>query len=193
MSSEEYYDTLVKITEAQIGVKDASVAVSKAQQENIIGYFGMALQVGNVASSLIMLNMHMKLLTGLTIGQTIATWAAAVAESAHAAAIWLKAHAMVVVMALTGVGLLVIAGLLAAAAAASASVSGIQAKAGRGMQMGGIIPETGWYYMHQYERVQRANASIGANITINVYGKDAKASAKTIGEELSTLRRRGVI
>jgi hypothetical protein len=189
-SSEEYYDTLIKLTEAQGALKLASDGVSKAQTENIVGYVGMGLQVSGLFANIVFMLPHLRLLTQLINAQTIATGLATVASYAHAAALWLVASAAAVAKAFLAPEILIPA--VVAGGLAVAWIASQQAK--KGMATGGIVPTTGWYYLHQQEHVQKAGSSAGgSNITFNIYGKDARETATTISGELSALRRRGVI
>lgn len=198
-TTEEYLNAQIALNKAITDEKDRRNELNKAQQENIIGYAGMALQMADIAARSITLILHLRVLRALTVGQTAATWSATAAEYAHTAALWLKAKAAAVVQAMTGNIPLLIAGGIAAGATI-AWIASEQTKARRGMQIGGMVPETGWYYAHKGEAylpvdlLRSLSMTRTTQITIHVHGARAPhETADAIKQELHALRMRGVI
>lgn len=143
-SGKDYYDLQMQLITAQQDEKKARADLSRAQQENIVGYVGMALQVNDILSRIISLDYHttvfgatLKFLkkyqdafnissaigTALkwesvksSVASALATTHETAADAAHTAALWLKAKALAVVHALTphGWAILAVAGAIAA-------------------------------------------------------------------------------
>lgn len=192
-TGEEYINVQIRLNQAKAEAKRASQDLAHAQQENIVGYVGMGMQVmgfiGNLAqlhqSYVIMQGMH-----GTTIGLL---GAETVARYATAAATWIQAKAQATLTALTPfVGPFLVAAGIAAAATAVAWM-----EQQRSMQKGGTVEETGLYYLHRGEYVipPRSQALRSVQITNNIYGATSpEETAREIERKtVNALRRRGVI
>jgi len=64
-------DLTLKLSKAQSEVAGAQRDVSKAQQDNIIGYAGMAMQMGDIIARLPMMYIHLKMVTDITTADTL--------------------------------------------------------------------------------------------------------------------------
>lgn len=188
-TGEKYLNLQLELNQAKAHAEERSKALAKAQQENIIGYVGMGLQIVGLIPRMQELYQIYATIKAIHVGTTAAIWAETVARSAAAAAAWFQAKAEIVLHALAGpIGW----ALLATAAGVSALyIAKMVTEQQRSMQMGGFIPETGWYYMHRHEEVTPAYAPRRGNIYFYIY--ETRRARDTAKEVIDVLRRRGEI
>ena len=66
---EQQMNLQLQLSSAQSKVKDSTEALTKAQNDNIVGYAGMALQMGSIIGRLPTMALHIKVLSGLLIAK----------------------------------------------------------------------------------------------------------------------------
>jgi len=180
-SGKEYLDVQLKLNEAKAQAEARSKALAKAQQDNLIGYIGIGLQVTGLIPRIQDLYYHYKNMRNIhemsktsILGEVAARWsnvgaklasakasalnalrtgAETAAKYAHVAATWLQVHALAILNSMTPTGWAILAGAGIAAAGALAWITTEQAKSQRGKKKGGSIEEEGWYYLHRKEEV----------------------------------------
>ncbi|MBM3291944.1 hypothetical protein FJY84_04630 [Candidatus Bathyarchaeota archaeon] len=170
---EQITNLTMRLNHAQNQVKKSSEELNKAQQDNILGYVGMGLQMANVLGKLPTLAMHMNLMktftieqTAATITNTAATYASAAADIAHTVAIKAKSAALAIWHSLNPAGWAILGG---------AAMIGVGALA---------LTQQG---------SQISNSSTNLNYSPTFYGGGAEANAKEdFGQLVDSLRRRGI-
>lgn len=189
-SGEEYIGIQIRLNQAKAEATRASNDLTRAQQENIVGYLGMGLQVTGLVANMVQLYTQYQMMQAIHGSVTAALGVETAARYANAAASWIQAKAQAAVTALTPfVGPALVAAGLAAAAVA---VGWIAAQAS--MQKGGSVGETGLYYLHKGEYVIPARGSVGHSVNIgnlNIY--ESRTPRETANEVVAALRRRGVM
>lgn len=191
-SGEEYIDVQLRLNQAKMQAKQASSDLARAQQENIVGYLGLGLQTTGLIANVADLYRHYTMMKAVHGSVTAALGIETAARYANAAASWIQAKAQAAVAAMTPYAWILIPAMIAAGAGAIAWI-----ESQRSMQKGGIVPETGWYYLHKHEYVtpRRPQPWHPIQITNNIYGSTnpEEVARKIESRTINALRSRGVI
>lgn len=218
--TEEYIDTQMRLVDAENSAADAHANLGRVQQENIFGYASMGLSVIGVVGNLIDLAYHIKIIQHLHQAAKLAadleaashvTNAAAIAgeSTAKAAAIgtgaaeatarkgWIATIWAEVVARVSQLSVIPIWGwaMIAAGTAIAAGAIGWYMSQ-RSYEKGGVIPETGWYYMHRRETVTPEGKAARGGVVINfspvIYG-DSPTRERAYDEFIQRMRRQGAL
>lgn len=86
-TGEDYVNAVVAMNRASSQAKNAQSELAKAQQENIIGYVGIAMQISDIIATIPMFLMHIHMTRFAMQSSSIATGGAAAAQNVHTASL----------------------------------------------------------------------------------------------------------
>lgn len=187
-SGEEYYSVVMKLNKAKEDSAARSRELAAAQQENIVGYVGMGLQSLGLVSNLVDLSYHMAVIKSIHAASTPLIAAETVAQGGLTSAIWAGVTARIAWLATHPAGWAILAGAAIVGGAAIAYWA-----SQRSMRHGGVIPETGWYFLHRKETVvpARTASQVVVNFNPTIYGEEGREEA--FEDLILTLRGMGLM
>lgn len=187
-TGEEYIDISLRLADAKAKAAAASRDYSQAQQDNIAGYVGMGLQAVGLIGNLVDLAYHLSMIKRMHTGLATAIGAETLARVGLTGTMWGQVSAQIALLATNPATMALIPiGITLGATALAYWISQ------RSRQFGGVIEETGWYYLHKKETVIPAGRQGGVviNFSPTIYGTARADDA--YDKFIDRLRRKGVL